>query len=746
MIALLCVDDEPAMLDLIKLYLERYGEFAVTTASSAVEALDMFRDRSFDAIVSDYEMEGQNGVEFLGRLRGQGNTTPFILFTGKGREEVAAAAMNGGADFYVQKGGDPRAQFADLAHKIEVAVERHRFTCALEEREGIFRAITDKTAVGIWMHRGERIIYANPAAEEISGYSLEELTSMDVWGFVHPEERAAVRARAGKRLQGEIQPERSLMRVLRKDGTERILDICADITQIAGSPTIIVTAVDITERHRTEQILREQERSFSTLLDALRDSVVIIDMEGTVLYLNGVACEMAGFRSRADAIGRNVLDFIHQDSVRDVHRDLQTVREGTDRFPAEYTLCVATGEMRTVESLGRIIEFHGKKAIALSLRDVTDLKRASADAREQERLNRELIAGMPEYILVHLRDRRIVFANPAAERALGCETGGLTGRSISSIVTPDTHAAFREHVEGVINGKKATPVEIMIAGRASEMPVILRAAPITYQNEDAVLLVLTDITERTVLEKELEYHAAELKHFSESLNLINEKLQIMSSVTRHDILNQLTVLLGYLDIAGEEAEGLPVLTYLHRVKRSALNIKDLIEFTRDYQDLGVREPQWCDVQRAIGHLALRGVGITSGVGGLEVYADPLFEKVFYNLFDNTERHGERATEIRVEWRQSDDGAMILWEDNGVGVRPEDKERIFTRGFGKNSGLGMFLSKEILAITGLGIRETGEFGKGARFEIHIPRGRYRCSADARSAAEDHARSFHGRSAP
>ena len=92
MISLLCVDDEPAMLDLIKLYLERYGEFAVTTASSAAEALDLFRDRSFDAIVSDYEMEGQNGVEFLGRLRGQGNTTPIILLNGECRENVVVSA------------------------------------------------------------------------------------------------------------------------------------------------------------------------------------------------------------------------------------------------------------------------------------------------------------------------------------------------------------------------------------------------------------------------------------------------------------------------------------------------------------------------------------------------------------------------------------------------------------------------------------------------------------------------------
>jgi PAS domain S-box-containing protein len=354
---------------------------------------------------------------------------------------------------------------------------------------------------------------------------------------------------------------------------------------------------------------------------------------------------------------------------------------------------------------------------------------------------------MPEYLLVHTRDGRIVFANPAAERVLGCGSErGIIGGDVCSLVVPDSRTIFNEHIEGVTSGKKMTPIEIWITTGAANMPVIMRAAPITYQTEDAVLLVLTDITERTVMEKELEYHAAELKHFSESLNLINEKLKIMSSITRHDILNQLTVLLGYLEIAEEEAEDLPVLPYLQQVKHSALNIQELIEFTRDYQDIGVREPQWCEVQREISRLNACTDMIVSDLGDLEVYADPLFGKVFYNLLDNTWRHGERATGVSVEWRKTGDGAVILWEDNGVGVRPEDKERIFTRGFGKNTGLGMFLSKEILAITDLGIRETGEFGKGARFEIHIPEGRYRCSADVPGGTEEPAESARNRSAP
>ncbi len=92
----------------------------------------------------------------------------------------------------------------------------------------------------------------------------------------------------------------------------------------------------------------------------------------------------------------------------------------------------------------------------------------------------------------------------------------------------------------------------------------------------------------------------------------------------------------------------------------------------------------------------------------------MVERVFYNLLDNSVRHGERVTEIMVSANQSGDALVIVWEDNGVGIPSNEKERIFDRGVGENTGLGMFLARDILSLTGLSIRETGEPGTGARF--------------------------------
>jgi len=107
-----------------------------------------------------------------------------------------------------------------------------------------------------------------------------------------------------------------------------------------------------------------------------------------------------------------------------------------------------------------------------------------------------------------------------------------------------------------------------------------------------------------------------------------------------------------------------------------------------------------------------------------VYADPMLEKVFFNLLDNSARHGQRVTHIRVSSQRKESSIRIIWEDDGIGVPDDEKERIFERGFGKNTGLGLFLVREILSLTGISIKENGIAGEGARFEIHLPNGAYR----------------------
>ena len=218
----------------------------------------------------------------------------------------------------------------------------------------------------------------------------------------------------------------------------------------------------------------------------------------------------------------------------------------------------------------------------------------------------------------------------------------------------------------------------------------------------------------------------ELVKTEKAMTLANKKLNLLNSITRHDILNQLTVIYGYLEIIGDSLEEGAVKDELKAIEIAGKRINDLISFTRLFQDIGTRPPIWQDLNECFDRATLGrvpdSISCSSKVEGINLFADPLLEKVFYNLVDNSLRHGGGLTQIRLFHRSSNDELILIYEDNGVGVDIDQKEKIFKRGYGKNTGLGLFLIREILDISGMSIIETGELGKGARFEIHIPIGK------------------------
>ena len=233
------------------------------------------------------------------------------------------------------------------------------------------------------------------------------------------------------------------------------------------------------------------------------------------------------------------------------------------------------------------------------------------------------------------------------------------------------------------------------------------------------------------LEMRIADRTSELKATQESFRLANSKLNLLNSVTRHDILNQLTVLSGYMSLLDARTlnQDPQLLEYIKRAEQAARNIERQILFTKTYQDIGLHAPKWQNVEGLINKaktgLLPESISLSMNLGDIEIYADPLLEKTFYTLLDNSLRHGMQVTEIRFSYHVNDDETLhLIYEDNGVGISFDDKGHIFERGYGKHTGLGLFLAKEILSITGLVITETGEPGKGARFEITVPKEEYR----------------------
>ncbi|OPX65366.1 MULTISPECIES: PAS domain S-box protein [unclassified Methanoregula] len=360
--------------------------------------------------------------------------------------------------------------------------------------------------------------------------------------------------------------------------------------------------------------------------------------------------------------------------------------------------------------------------LAAGLFLMLNMARARSDLAASEERYRTLADSLPDYVVVH-DGSAIRYANPATRDLLGIPEDRIAGLPIDSFIAPESRAVSA----GILGRIRTDPA----AGASHEITIIapgggrhiciVRSVPVRFGGSPAILSVLTDITER--------------KQMEDALRTVNRKLNLLSGMTRHDIRNQLMALGGFLEISKDTlSDPAKTLGFIDREVRITNTIAAQIEFTKDYEDLGVTSPSWQSVESVVkdaaASLTVQGVRLEIQCPGLEIYADRLLPKVFYNLIDNTLRYaGPDLSLIRVSVQERPGKSpAILYEDDGAGISAEDKKRLFTRGFGRNTGLGLFLSREILAITGITITENGVPGTGARFEIVLPERGFRYGSD------------------
>ena len=274
---------------------------------------------------------------------------------------------------------------------------------------------------------------------------------------------------------------------------------------------------------------------------------------------------------------------------------------------------------------------------------------------------------------------------------------------------PDATRAATQKIESFI------PVRYHKRKDGSIFPVEITANVIMIKGRDVIIAAVRDITAREYAEK--------------ALALASRKLTLLSGMTRHDINNQLLTLNGFLCILQRKVPDPTLEDYFTKITKASERIAAMIKFTKEYEKIGVSAPVWNDcctlIDTAAKQAPLGKIMVKNDLPpGTEVFADPLVFKVCYNLMDNAVRYGGKITTIRFSAEEHDGNCVMVCEDDGDSIIAEDKERIFDRGFGKNTGLGLALAREILDITGITIRETGEPGRGARFEMTVPKGAWR----------------------
>jgi PAS domain S-box-containing protein len=849
MYSVIYVDDDPDLLDLAQLYLEDTGFFTIDKADSASCALQKLARQRYDAIISDFQMPRMDGIEFLKQVRQHFGNTPFILFTGRGREEVVIEAINNGADYYLQKGGEPDSLFAELTHKLrqaiqirkdqatirineerlrraqeigqtgawEYTIETRRMwgsdegfrifginlpagevpvglveTCiqkaeisrralydliyhgtdynivytinpadgspprvirSIAELEkddegnpvkvlGIIRDITEKTGIQSALRKSEerfkdiyenapvgifrstvdgKFIHANPALAQMLGYRSAGELIRRVNDSSIPEVIWEDPARRPDFIREVIEQNgwhQSERRFRCNDGRIIIVNLLyrTVINQFTGEMELEGFCADISDHKKAVEALTESETRFADVINNAGEWIWEVDADGVYRYSSPAGLQIHGFDADELVGKKHFYDLFVPEEREDfrqkafeVFRQKKAFRHfiNANIHKNGDTIILETSGTPVLDADGALLGYRGADL------NITSRKRIEEDLVKNEARFRQLVHQLQDSVIILAYDGTILFGNPSAYTLAGIsprET--VTGTHLSRFIDRDTWDQVNCDLKDITSGNTVRVSEYRIkTADNSTRWVEASGTRINYLDQDAIMVAIHDVTERRRAREELE--------------MINKKLELLSSITRHDTINKITVILGNIRTAKKKCADPEILDVLNKLEAAAKSIRGLTEFTRIYQILGSHEPQWQSLDGIISQNSLPpDIRFESSIADIEIFADPMLEKVFYNLLDNSIQHGGHVTHIRFFTEPLPEGLRIVWEDNGSGIRAGDREDIFDRGFGDNTGLGLFLCREILAITGIGIREAGFNGKGARFEITIPTDHFR----------------------
>jgi len=539
---ILYVDDEPTLLEISKLFLEQDGEFSVDTAISAPAALALMKAGRYDAVVSDYLMPGMDGIAFLKQVRGEKNNIPFILFTGRGREEIVIQALNEGADFYLQKGGEPKSQFAELAHKVRSAISRRRaeeelrsardvleervrqrtadlysanlqlqkemeirrqIDSALKESEERFRTLIEKAPEAILVFDYDLGLYveANAKAEELFGCDRKELLKDGPQKFYRPDQddgrpvRETVLEHRSKVLEGaELVFER---RIRNARGEDRVVEVRLVRLPSSTKKLIRSSFIDVTERNRvTEALRRSEERyrgivehDYRVMLENIQDVFYRTDTAGNLILATPSGAALLGFSGTGEVIGKPVTFFYADPAQRDSL--LASLKKDGSVSNMEVTLKRKDGSLIIVSTSSHVYyDSDGKYAgVEGIFRDITRFKQVQAELKQSEELYRVLVGHIQDGAFL-IQDRVLIFCNEAFAAMIGSTPAEIIGKEIPGLIAPEDREMVMERQARRLAGQsleESYGFRMLHRDGVTRVPVNLSVGIGTYRHRPAVI-------------------------------------------------------------------------------------------------------------------------------------------------------------------------------------------------------------------------------------------------------------------
>jgi len=511
-VRVLHVDDDPEFTDLTVAALRRENEgFEVTTAASASEGLDRLTERDIDCVVSDYDMPGENGIEFLQTVREEHGDLPFILFTGKGSEEVASDAISAGVTDYLQKGGGTD-QYTVLANRVQNAVDRRRAERARQrQREAIETA---EEGISILDEDGQ-YLYVNEAFAELYGYGPDEMVGKH-WRLVYPdtEEIEQVTQEILPRVEREGNWHGTTTG-LRADGSTFVEDHRLATTDHGE---LVCTVRELGEHERA---LREEQLFVDQALDALDDVFYVLGTDGRLHRWNDRLTEVTGYTD--DEIdGRHATELVPEDEHERIAAAIEeTLTAGStvveaglltpdgSRVPYEFTAS------RLTDPEGDVIGLIGVG------RDITERIEREKQLRANTARLEALFEDSPDLINIHDTDGNIINPNPQLSERTGYDASELREMNVWELdqtITPEEAHTLWESMEA---GERRRLEGRYQCNDGSSFPVEVHLRRLNIDGADRFIAIARDITGRKERERRLEQSDTIFEHAQDAMFLVD---------------------------------------------------------------------------------------------------------------------------------------------------------------------------------------------------------------------------------
>lgn len=639
-----------------------------------------------------------------------------------------------------------RQQYEETSKKEQELRESEAFLSSIVENLPLMLFVKD--AVDL------RFVRFNKAGEDLLGCSREELLGKSDRDFFSREQADFFTSNDKKVLAGRVPldiPEEEID--TRALGRRVLHTRKIPIIGSHGEPRFLLgISEDITERKQQEHILRTQldlgialENAHGLremLTTCLSAAIEISHMDSGGIYLvskTDGSLDLEVSRNLGEEFVQSILHYpADSENTRIVMRGKPVYvpyrRTGIVHTPVQEQEGLQAIAIIPITVGGRVISClnvasHTLDEISVSGKIALEtISTQIGSAIEQKMADEALLLSEERYrSLVDITDTGylvlddkglVIDANEVYVRLTGrASLADLLGHPVTEWTAPYDLERNALEVEKCIKTGHVHGLEIdYLWPDGTIKPIEVNATVFHSKDRDVVLTLCRDISDR--------------KRTNVALQQARNKLNLLNAVTFQDIQTAAFSLSAYQELVKTVLADPKAKSYLEKQEIFLKKMIDTLDFAKNYQEMGMHPPRWQNVRQvflyAISHLDFLKMKQDLHLGSLEVFSDPLFEKALFNIMENVLEHGVSATEVRLRYEVKNEFLLLIIEDNGVGIPPEEKNMIFDRGYGKGSGLGLFLVREVLSITGMTIRESGVRGKGTRFEITVPPGAYRIS--------------------